>query len=386
MRFRTFGLLAVLALAGCTASEAPPASTAAAPTGCGVPPAADGWATGTPESVGIDSALLCPLIPRLEGWKEANIHSVLVVRHDKLVFEHYFAGEDERWGRPLGVVAYDAQKLHDLRSATKSVVGLVVGIALERGWIKSLDTPVLSYFPEYADLATPEKQRITVRHLLTMSLGLAWNEDLPYSNPANSERRMTDAPDPYRFVLEQPVAAPAGTAYTYSGGSTALLSAILRKTSGLPLDELARTLLFEPLGITEVGWERYANGDPIAASGLRLRPRDLVKIGELVLAHGNWHGRQVVPAAWIAAATSPQINGNGIFFYGYQFWLGRSLVDKREVDWAVALGYGGQRLFIVPDLDLVALVHAGLYQSPLQSAVPIGILNRYVLPATDARR
>jgi CubicO group peptidase (beta-lactamase class C family) len=311
---------------------------------------------------------------------------VLVVRHDKLVFEHYFAGPDERWGRPLGTVTYDASMPHDLRSATKSVVGLVVGIAVERGWIKSIDTPVLSYFPEYADLATPEKQRITVRHLLTMSLGLAWNEDLPYSNPANSERRMTDAPDPYRFVLEQPVEWPAGTAYTYSGGSTALLSAILRRTSGKSLDELARTLLFEPLGITEVGWERYGNGDPIAASGLRLRPRDLVKIGELVLAHGNWHGRQIVPADWIASATSPQINGQGLYFYGYQFWLGRTLVDKRAVDWVAGVGYGGQRLFIVPDLDLVVLVHAGLYQSFLQAYVPLGIFNRYVLAGTDPRR
>ncbi len=304
----------------------------------------------------------------------ADIHSVLVVRHDRLVFEHYFAGEDEQWGRPLGTVAYDAGMLHDLRSVTKSVVGLVVGIAVERGWIRSLDTPVLDYFPEYADLRTPEKERITVRHLLTMSLGLAWNEDLPYSNPANSERRMTDAPDPYRYVLEQPVETPAGTAYTYSGGSTALLSAILRKTSGKSLDELAQTLLFDPLGIKDVEWERYANGDPIAASGLRLRPRDLVKIGELVLAHGDWHGRQIVPADWIAAATAPQINGQGLYFYGYQFWLGRSLVDKREVDWVAGVGYGGQRLFIVPDLDLVVLVHAGLYQSPLQSVVPLAHL------------
>jgi len=383
---RPLALLLALALGGCAAAAPPPASTAATP-GCGVPAAmADGWQTGTPESVGIDSATLCPLIQRLEGWKEADIHSVLVVRHDRLVFEHYFTGDDERWGRPLGTVTYDASMQHDLRSVTKSVVGLVVGIAVERGWIKSLDTPVLSYFPEYADLATPEKQRITVRHLLTMSLGLAWNEDLPYGNPGNSENRMTNAPDPYRYILEQPVAAPAGTVYTYSGGSTVLLSAILRKTSGKPLDELAKTLLFDPLGITSAEWERYENGDPIAASGLRMRPRDLVKIGELVLQHGSWQGKQVVPASWIAEATAPQINGSGLYFYGYQFWLGRSLVDKREVDWVLGLGYGGQRLFIVPDLDLVVLIHAGLYQSPLQAFVPLGVFNRYVLPATVARR
>jgi len=383
---RHLALLLALALGGCAAAAPPPASTAAAP-GCGVPPAlADGWRTGTPESVGIDSATLCPLIQRLEGWKEADIHSVLVVRHDKLVFERYFSGEDERWGRPLGTVNYDAGMVHDLRSISKSVVSLVLGIAVERGWVKSLDTPVLSYFPEYADLATPEKERITLRDLLTMSQGLQWDEDLPYGNPANSERQMTEASDPYRFALAQPVVAPAGAVYNYSGGSATLISAILRKTSGKPLDELAQTLLFDPLGITSAEWARYANGDPIAASGLRMRPRDLVKLGELVLQHGAWHGKQVVPARWIAEATTPQIQGSMLYFYGYQFWLGRSLVQKREVDWAAGVGYGGQRLFIVPDLDLVVLVHAGLYQSRLQAYVPLGLFNRYVLPATDPRR
>ena len=382
---RLIPLLLPLALAACAGATTPaPAPIASS---CGVPPAlADGWATGAPESVGIDSATLCPLIPRLEAWKEADIHSVLVVRHDKLVFEHYFAGPDERWGRPLGTVNYDAGMVHDLRSISKSVVSLVLGIAIERGWIKSLDTPVLSYFPEYADLATPEKQRITIRHLLTMSQGLQWDEDLPYSNPANSERQMTEAPDPYRFALAQPVVAPAGAVYNYSGGSATLISAILRKTSGKPLDELAQSLLFDPLGITSAEWARYANGDPIAASGLRMRPRDLVKIGELVLRHGVWQGKQIVPAAWIAEATTPQIQGSMLYFYGYQFWLGRSLVQKREVDWVLGLGYGGQRLFIVPDLDLVVLIHAGLYQSRLQAFVPLGLFNRYVLPATDPRR
>jgi CubicO group peptidase (beta-lactamase class C family) len=100
-----------------------------------------------------------------------------------------------------------------------------------------------------------------------------------------------------------------------------------------------------------------------------------------VLDHGEWHGKQIVPADWIAAATSPHINGPLLWFYGYQFWLGRSLVHEREVEWALGLGYGGQRLFIVPALDIVVLVHCGLYQSSLQGAVPLMVLNRYVLPA-----
>src|SRR5262249_53387348 len=148
----------------------------------------------------------------------------------------YFTGEDKAWAKPLGLMTYHAGLKHDLRSISKSITSLLVGIAVDCGWIASIDAPVFASFPDYADLRSPEKDRITLRHLLTMTAGLAWNEVLPYSNPANSERRMIDATDPYRYVLEQPVARPAGAAYAYNGGLTALLGAILHRVSGRPLD------------------------------------------------------------------------------------------------------------------------------------------------------
>ncbi len=114
-----------------------------------------------------------------------------------------------------------------------------------------------------------------------------------------------------------------------------------------------------------------------------MRPRDLIKIGQLVLDHGMWRGQQIVPADWIAAATSPQINGDQLYFYGYQFWLGRSLLDKKQIDWVAGFGYGGQRLFIVPSLDMVVLIHAGLYSSSLQGRIPLSIFNRYVLASVE---
>ena len=266
----------------------------------------------------------------------------------------------------------------------KSVTALVLGMAIDHGWIKSVDTPVLSFFPEYADLRAPEKDRITLRHLLTMSSGLDWHEfDVPYTDAANSEIRMDTAPDPYRFALEQPMVAPPGQIWNYNSGSTELLGAVLRKATGKPLDQLARTMLFGPLGITDVEWYRYAQDNPSAAAGLRLRPRDLAKIGQVVLQHGAWNGKRLVSASWVGASTTPQINGQGVFFYGYQFWLGRSLVDKHVVDWAAAWGLGGQRVFIVPDLDLVVVVTAGLYRSDMQAQVPLKILNQYVLNAVQ---
>jgi CubicO group peptidase (beta-lactamase class C family) len=356
-----------------------------AESGCGVPAAgADHWPVASPESVGLASATLCPLVQRLDEWKEANVHSVVVVRHGSLVFEHYFSGADERQGDKLGEVAFGPETRHDVRSATKSIVALLMGIAVDRGWVAGIDQPVLSYFPEYADLRTPEKDRITVRHLLTMSAGLSWNED-NYDDPNNSEIRMVDAADHYRFVLEQPVVAPAGQVYNYNGGGTAVIAAVLRKATGKPLDELAHTLLFEPLDITDVEWNRWGDGTPNAASGLRMCPRDLAKIGQLVLSHGAWNGKQLVPASWVDAANAPQINGAGLYFYGYHFRLGRSFVDGREVDWAAAWGNGGQRVFIVPALDLVVVVTAGLYHSFTQGTVPIEVMNRFVLPAIEPR-
>ena len=362
----------------------PLAALAQAPP-CGAPAAMnDGWEVAPPDAVGLVPATLCGIGPRLTAWTEADIHSVLVIRHGKLVYEHYFAGEDQRYGRPLGVVKFDAGTQHDLRSITKSVTALVLGTEIGKGRIAGVDLPVLAAFSEYADLRSPEKDKITLRHLLTMSQGLAWDEDLPYSDPRNSEIQMDEAPDPARYALAQPVQAPAGTVYNYSGGSATIIAALLHKATGETLDSLARNELFEPLGITDFEWIRFPSGEPVAASGLRMRPRDLAKIGQLVLDHGAWKGAQIVPADWIKAATSPQINGQQIYFYGYQFWLGRSFVLGRgEIDWAAGWGYGGQRLFIVPGLDLVVLVHAGRYDSSQQSAGPMMVLNRYVLPAAE---
>ena len=355
-----------------------------AQTTCGVPSGkAAGWEIAQPTDVGVDPKMLCGLAQRFAGWKEANVHAILVARHGKLIFEQYYSGSDNKWGRQLDSVTFGPDVPHDLRSITKSVVSLLLGIGIDKGWVHDIDRPVLSLLPTYANLRSPEKYRITLRDLLTMSAGLAWNENLPYSNPENSETRMDHATDPCRFVLEQPVAHEAGSVWTYSGGSPALIACVLHQATGQTIDQLADENLFKPLGISNVEWARYPlTGEPVAASGLRLLPSDTLKIGQLVLDKGAWHGRQIVPAAWIQEATAPQINGPRSIFYGFQFWLGRSLVNHREVDWVAGVGYGGQRLIIIPSLDLVVLVHAGLYSSPRQDWVGEVVLNKFVLPAT----
>ena len=137
--------------------------------------------------------------------------------------------------------------------------------------------------------------------------------------------------------------------------------------------------MFEPLGITDWQWMTYNNGALAAASGLRMRPRDVLKLGQLVLAKGAWNGRQVVPAEWIEQSTRPQTDAADFLFYGYQWWTGRALVDGRELPWVAGFGLGGQRLFIVPALDLVVVITAGRYASPAQHPIPWEIFRRYVL-------
>lgn len=340
----------------------------------------DDWPLATPSQVGMDGGLLEELAPQFEAWREANLHGVVMIRRGKLVFDRYFEGEDERYGRPLGRVAHGPERLHDLRSISKSVLSLLFGVGFDRGWFGDMDRPILDFFPEHQDLRPWPVAGVTLRHALTMSAGMQWNEYLPYSNPENSERRMIEAPDRARFVLEQPIARPPGITYNYNGGLTELLAIILTRRAGRPLQDFAREALFDPLGISEVEWITYADGAPSAVSGLRLRPRDVARIGWMVLKGGIWRDQKLISQRWIDESTAPHMNGEGLFFYGYQWWLGRSLVKRQEIRWVSAVGWGGQRMFIVPSLDLVVVVTAGLYGSPMMQSIPGEVvLRRYAL-------
>lgn len=321
----------------------------------------DGWAVGSPEQLGLSPDLIEAIGSRFQGWAGPNLHAVLIVRRGVLVYERYFTNEDTRWGEGrVGRVTYDASMRHELRSVTKSVISLVVGIAVGRGWIPGVDVPVVSFFPEYGNLGT-DKRRITLRHLLTMSPGLEWDESAPPTTGRNSELNMAVAPDPYRYVLERPVIQQPGAVFKYCGGATQLLAGILRQATQASIKDRAKTDLFDPLGIADVQWMHYPNGEPSAAGGLRLRPRDLAKIGQLVLDRGAWRGTQIVPAAWIEESTRPHLKGWESRDYGYHWWCGRSQIDDREVGWTAGFGLGGQRLFVVPSQGLVVVVMAGAY-------------------------
>lgn len=357
--------------------------------GCGAPAKLDdGWSIAKPEDVGLDGARLCAIAERLEATR-ANVHGVVIARGGKLVFEQYFAGYDEPWGSASGRYDYDALTLHDLRSVTKSVMSLLLGIALDRKLIASLDEPVAKFFPEYADAMGPGWDRITLRHLVKMSSGLQWDENLPW-NDKNDEWHLVNDADPLRYVFQKPFAFAPDAVFNYNGGGTDLLGKVIEKASGARIDAFANEALFGPLGITDWQLKDYRNGKQATAAGLRLRPRDTAKLGQLVLDGGEWQGRRIVSAAWIAESTKPRLQATnmfgGLFYYGYQWWIGRTLADEREVKWVAGHGLGGQRLIIVPEHALVMMVTQGLYQSGRQGQATLDLLANFVLPAIkDAR-
>jgi CubicO group peptidase (beta-lactamase class C family) len=352
---------------------------------CGTPATLDdGWTIATPESVGLDSERLCTIAARLKET-EANVHAVVIVRHGKLVFEQYFSGPDERWD-VAGQYEYDATTKHDMRSTSKSVISLLVGVAIDRKLVASADEPVVKFFPEYSSITSPSWDQVTLRHLLTMSSGMQWDENRGWNDPKNDEPHLGSEADPIRYILSKPIAKPPDTVWTYNGGGTDLLGNILERVSGKPLGAFAREVLFQPLGITDFEWRNYPKNGKIApAIGLRIRPRDAAKIGQLVLDRGAWGGRQIVSPEWIAQSLRPRFQAigyfSGLFFYGQQWWLGRSIAGESEVKWIAAMGSGGQRLFIVPDRDLVVMTTSGLYFQSRQGDGALDMMANYILPS-----
>ena len=320
---------------------------------------------------------LAERIDRAALGEARGLHGVVASRGGRIFLERYYVAEDQRWGVPLGRVAFGPAVIHDMRSVSKSVVSLLYGILLEEWLVPPVGDSLLSHYTGYPDLAAdPRRKALTIEHALTMTLGLEWNETLPYSDPRNGEIAMERAPDRYRYVLERPIVAAPGTRWCYSGGATTLIAHLVTRGSGLGLLETARSRLLGPLGITAADWVAGSNGEAAGASGLRLLPRDLLKIGEMILGEGSWQGRRIVPPDWLRQSLKPRAQTGDGLEYGYQWWMGR--LQRARLPWYAAFGNGGQRLTVVPGLDLAVAVTAGRYNEMDAWKVPVSVMSEII--------
>src|SRR5262245_25468264 len=328
----------------------------------------DGWETVGAAEAQIDADALCKLLHTVAGGPD-NLHSLLIARSGHLVAELYRKGRD-RSARDFfsREVSFGPGDPHDMRSISKSVVGLLFGIVREDGRLPALSTPVVDLYPGYPTLTLePARRSITIEHLLTMSSGLEWHETAAtYGSFSNDETRLFWDWSPIKFVLSRPMVDPSGQKFSYNGGNTAVIADLLERATGTSLDQLARSRLFEPLGITGYAWLGDLWGRAMAYAGLRLKPRDLLRIGQMMLNHGRWQDRQIVPAEWVTQSIRPHIaTGRGAGTgYGYYWWTGDIDWQGRKLSWSAAVGNGGQRLFLVPALDLVVVMTAGAYNDP----------------------
>jgi CubicO group peptidase (beta-lactamase class C family) len=354
MRLAGIGTLVTLSLLAFPAASTPVEGS------CGTPQQAnDGWKVETnPESAGFDPRLLCEAIQDFLQ-SPRNLHGFVVERHGRLVAEVYRSGPDRStYALWASRVRFDHDTPHDVRSVTKSVVALLWGMAESERAVPPLATPVLDLLPALADLRTGGRERITVADMLCMRSGLAWDESGRHGQWDNDENGLLWRGDRARYVFERRISASPGTHFNYNGGLTAVLGLLLEQRTGQSLEEYARQRLFEPLGLRDWEWVNDVRGRTRAYTGLRLRPRDMARIGRLVLQGGRWDGRQIVPQAWVQTLLAPCKPGEE---FGHHWWIGSVWVRDKQVGWHGALGNGGQRLFVVPSLDLVVVTTAGEY-------------------------
>ncbi|MDX9906912.1 MAG: serine hydrolase [Bacteroidales bacterium] len=309
----------------------------------------DQWQTASIFDYVKDTAAFFRMMDRIIRQDFGRLESFLVIIDRKLILEEYFYG-------------YDRTQKHDIHSCTKSIVSLLLGITLAKNNLRDVDQSIFNYFPEYLSLKNKEKEQITLKQVLTMTSGLDHEDDFEPLDPADQTKQ----------ILSLPVVSEPGEAFKYNNNSTNLIGGLIYILENKQADDFAKEVLFNKLGISDFYWEREG-GVLHCHNDLHLLPRDMAKIGLLVLDNGTWNGEQIVPGEWIAASTKPYVAESEFFDYGFQWWY-RSKRNKSwwdapvhgsndEHDMFLALGHGGQFIMIIRDLDMVIVTTSSDYNS-----------------------
>jgi CubicO group peptidase (beta-lactamase class C family) len=298
----------------------------------------DGWEVASPKNVNISQEALDRVYTAFVSEdRYFNAKSLLVAKNGRLVFEAYCRSLKDR------------DRYGHVQSVTKSVTSLVFGILQSEGYIDSLDQRLYEIMPEKF-LADDKKRSITLRHLMTMTSGLRFDNDV------FSVEIYVDKPsDPVKYILKKPLYATPGEKFHYRDCDPHLMSYVISRLTGKTEEQWAKERLFDPLGITEYYWDSDHTGTTMGAHGLHLKPRDMAKIGQMVLDHGRWNGEQIVDSAWVTVSAQKHVETGyktepHVYHYGYYWWI----LPRWQA--FTAWGYGGNFIFVVPEKEMVIVM------------------------------
>ncbi len=306
----------------------------------------DGWEVSSLSDQGIDKGAIediSGLIADIDSYD--NVLSMLIIKNGKLVHEVY---------SPY----CQRNTLHWMASITKTITSTLIGIAIDKGFIASIDTKLYELLPQFVDdFKDPEKKKIAIKHIMSMTSGIDWNERVSYNNPRNSEWQMVETEDWMSYVVSHPVIHEPGKIFNYNTGGIHLLSAVIKSVSGLYAHQFAEKYLLHPMGIYAYQWNKDPMGYPCTGGtdgGLGLRTRDIAKFGWLFLKDGKWKGRQIVSAKWVKQAPKISLTSDGRGkYYGFNWMTGTRIANGIRFDYIASFGYGGQTLYIVPEYNLI---------------------------------
>jgi CubicO group peptidase (beta-lactamase class C family) len=355
----------------------------------------DGLDVGSLEKANIDSALIEKAVNDINQGKFKEVHSLLIFKDKKLVLEEYFQGHKYQWDAPNHhgeLVIWDRSMLHPIMSDTKSITSTCIGIAIDEGFIENVHQSIFDYLPEHQHLEADGKDKITIEHLLTMTSGLEWDEwSAALSSPANDTVGIWFSDeDPISFILERPIISEPGTSFTYSGGNMIVLGEIIKYATNMNIDEFSGTYLFEPMGIDSFNWyNRFESGVIETGGGLELTPRSMVKIGVTFLNNGVWNGKKIISEQWVEKSANLYRGNKGINVpgtdtknvgYSYSWWTKTFSESGKKINMYHAGGWGGQNIYVFPELGAVVATTGGTYTS---STKTFALLEKYIIPALN---
>lgn len=348
-------------------------------SGAALPAEFEELAATEPGAAGISAQTLARMEGAIRAGDFKQVTSILLARRGKLAYEHYFDTD--------GV-----EGLRNTRSATKTVTGMLVGIAIDRHLLPGVNARVLDYFSDKQPLQNfdPRKAQITVEDFLTMSSLLECDDENQFSR--GNEERMYLVEDWVRFTLDLPIrgfpdwmpkpaASPYGRSWSYCTAGATTLGPLLERATKQSVPDFARDNLFTPLGITRVKWQFQPLGAAMTGGGLNLRSRDLLKLAQLYLNGGTWNGRRVVSTDWVARSIAPHANAREDTDYGYLWWLPTYRANGRVFTCFAMFGSGGNKVFAFPAQQLVVVVTTANFLVQGAGALTDKLLTDYVLPS-----